>query len=205
MKILCIESKLKNLNINFSKEEINKLPKQIFLAYSIQYKDLALSIKSQLTKQGIKIIKFQQVLGCSEIKTKLPILLIGTGKFHALNLFLQTPKLFVLKDNKIILVPEHEIEQLKTKRKSALIKFLNADKIGILVSTKPGQENLKQALNLKQKLKNKGKQAFIFISDNIDTRQFENFNIDSWINTACPGLALDNTNIINYQELPNSI
>ena len=205
MKILCIESKIRNLNLDFSKEEIKKLPKQIFLAYSIQYKDLALSIKSQLEKQGIKIIKFQQVLGCSEIKTKLPILLIGTGKFHALNLFLQTPELFVLKDNKIILVPEHEIEQLKTKRKSALIKFLNADKIGILVSTKSGQENLKQALNLKQKLKNKGKQAFIFISDNIDTRQFENFNIDSWINTACPGLALDNTNIINYQELPNTV
>ena len=47
---------------------------------------------------------------------------------------------------------EQEIEQLKIKRKTALMKFLNADKIGILVSTKPGQENMKQAQKIKEKL-----------------------------------------------------
>ena len=35
----------------------------------------------------------------------------------------------------------------------------------------------------------------------IYANQFENFNIDSWINTACPGLAYDNPLIINHTEL----
>jgi 2-(3-amino-3-carboxypropyl)histidine synthase len=201
MKVLYIDSKLKNLKLELSKEEINKLPKKIFLAYSIQYKDLAKSIKSQLESSSINIAKFQQVLGCSKINTKLPVLLIGTGRFHAINLYLQAPEFFLLENNKIIKIPQQEIETIRIKRKTALMKFFNADKIGILVSTKPGQENLNQAIKIKQKLKTKGKEAYIFLSNNINTAEFENFNIDSWVNTACHGLALDNTDIINYSEI----
>jgi len=199
--ILHIPAIQKNLNITLSKQEIAKLPKTLFLAYSIQYKTLAKSIKQQLQSNKIKIQKFQQVLGCTKINTKLPILLISTGKFHAQNLFLQTPILYTLENNKIIKISNKEILRLKAKKKTALIKFLKADKIGILVSTKPGQENLNKAIKLKQKLEKKHKQSYIFISNNIDTAQFENFNIDSWVNTACPGLAFDNADIINIDEI----
>ena len=204
MKVLYIESKLKNSDINLSDSEINKLSKKIFLVYSIQYKDLAIIIKKQLQSKGIKITQFQQVLGCSKINnTKLPILLIGQARFHALNLFLQAPEIYVLDNNIIAKISENEINSLKNKRKTAQIKFLNANNIGILVSTKPGQENLNLALKLKQKLNKKGKQAFIFLSNSIDISQFENFNIDSWVNTACSGLSLDNPDIINFSEIPN--
>jgi len=37
-------------------------------------------------------------------------------------------------------VPKKDIELLKIRLKTALIKFLSAKNIGILVSTKPGQE-----------------------------------------------------------------
>jgi len=203
MKILFIESKLKNIEKStLSNKEIAKLSKKLFLAYSIQYKELAYNIAKQLKKQGIKIEKIQQVLGCSKINTNLPILLIGTGRFHAINLYLQSPIIYMLENNKIIQIPKQEIERLRAKRKTALIKFLKADNIGILVSTKPGQNQLNKATKLKQKLKKQGKNPYIFISNNIDTNQFENFQIDSWINTACPGLAIDNPNIINLTELP---
>jgi len=192
----------KNLKLALSKAEIKKLPKKLFLAYSIQYQDLAKQIKTQLEKNKIQIQKFQQVLGCSKVNTKLPILLISTGEFHAQNLYLQTPILYKLENKKIIRIPQAEINKLKAKKRTALIKFLKAERIGILVTTKPGQENLKQAEALKQKLIKKGKQAYIFISNNIDINQFENFNIDSWVNTACSGLAMDNTEIINIDELP---
>ena len=201
--ILYIPTIQKNLDIKLSKKEIAKLPKKLFLAYSIQYKHLAKSIKQQLQKNHIKIPKFQQVLGCTKISTKLPILLVSTGKFHAQNLILQSPILYKLENNKIIKIPEKEVNKLKAKKKTALIKFLKADKIGILVSTKPGQERLKDAVKLKNQLENKNKRPFIFISNNIDTNQFENFNIDSWVNTACSGLAMDNSNIINIDDLPN--
>ncbi len=200
--ILYIPAIQKNLDIKLSEIEIKKLPKTLFLVYSIQYKNLAKSIKNQLERSKIKIRGFKQVLGCTKINTKLPILLISTGRFHAQNLFSQTPILYVLENNKILKIPEKEIAKLKAKKKTALMKFLKADKLGILVSTKPGQENLDKAIKLKHKLENKGKKAFIFISNNIDIAQFENFDINSWINTACPGLAIDNPDIININELP---
>lgn len=202
MKILYIESKLKNLeDLSLSNEEIIKLPKKLFLAYSIQYKDLALVIKKQLESNKIKITNFEQVLGCSKINTKDPILLIGAGRFHAINLYLQSPEVYVLDNRTISKISEKEIEVLKQKRKAALLKFFNANNIGILVTTKPGQENLTQAIKLKKKLIQKGKNAFIFISSSIDLNQFENFNIDSWVNTACQGLSYDNSSIVNLSEI----
>ena len=200
-RILYVEAKQKNLNINLDKTEISKLPKKLFLAYSIQYKHLAENIKKQLEANKIKIEKFQQVLGCSKIKTSFPVLLISTGKFHAQNLFLQTPILYILENEKIIRVSEKDIEAQKIRKKTALIKFLKAERIGILVSTKPGQENLDKAVKLKADLEKQGKQAYIFISNNIDITQFENFPIDSWVNTACAGLAMDNSSVMNISEI----
>lgn len=201
MKVLFIESKIKNLNRDLDKSEISKLPKKLLLAYSIQYKDLALLVKKQLELNNFKITNFQQVLGCSKIQTKEPILLIGQGRFHALNLYLQAPEVFVLENNKITKIPEEEIEKAKSKKKAALLKFLSANNIGILISTKPGQENLNLAIKIKEKLEKKSKQVFLFMSNNIDISQFENFPIDSWVNTACSGLANDNPKIINYQDI----
>ena len=201
MKVLYIDSKLKNSYLFLPNEEIKKLPKKLFLAYSLQYKLLAEQIKNQLTANNIRITNFQQILGCSKIDTKEPVLLIGTGRFHAMNLFLQVPVLYIIGDNQIKQVPKEDMERLRAKRKSALIKYLKAEKIGILVSTKPGQENLEKAIELKQNLKKKGKQAYIFLSNNIDSAQFENFNIDSWVNTACSSLSIDSHEIINYDEI----
>ena len=70
MKLLYIESKLKNLETNLLKEEIAKLPKNIFLAYSIQYKAQAFKIKKQLEGNKIKVSKFEKVLGCSKLNNK---------------------------------------------------------------------------------------------------------------------------------------
>jgi len=202
--ILYIPTIRKNLDIKLYNKEIAKLPKKLFLAYSIQYKELAKQIKSQLEQNNVKIPQFQQVLGCSKVNTTLPILLVSTGKFHAQNLMLQTPILYKVENNKITRVSDKEVSKIRVKKKTALIKYLKADKIGILVSTKPGQENLDKAIKLKKQLENKNKKPFIFISNNIDISQFENFNIDSWVNTACSGIAMDNSNIINIDELPST-
>ncbi|MBS3078752.1 diphthamide synthesis protein [Candidatus Pacearchaeota archaeon] len=201
MKVLYIESKLKNLKLNLDKSEIQKLPKKLFLAYSIQYKNITLFIKKQLEANNIKITNMQQVLGCSKIQTKDPILLIGAGRFHAINLYLQAPVVYILENSRITKIPGEDIKKIEKKRKAALMNFLKAEKIGLLITTKPGQENMKIALKLKENLEKKGKNVFLFISNNIDLCQFENFPIDSWVNTACPGLANDNAKIVNYQDV----
>lgn len=201
MKILYIESKLKNINLVLSPEEMKKLPKRLFLAYSIQYKEIANYIRKALEKNKIQVIGIKQVLGCTRLNIKEPILLIGSGRFHAMNLLLQTKDIYIFENNLIIKMPYHDIESLKMKLKTSLIKFLNAENIGIITSTKPGQGNLELALKLKEKLEKKKKNVFIFISNNINIAEFENFNIDSWVNTACAGLTFDSPEIINYIEL----
>jgi diphthamide biosynthesis enzyme Dph1/Dph2-like protein len=200
VKVLYIESILKNNNIRLSDNEIKKLPKEIFLAYSIQYKPAAEYVKKQLESNGIKIIGFNQVLGCSKIITKSPILLVGSGRFHAQNLYLQAPSVYITEGNKINNISQKEIDLMKVRKNAAVSKFLNAENIGIIVCVKPGQENLKSAVLLKDQLIKKGKKAYIFASDIIDLNQFENFNICSWVNTSCPGLAYDSPSIINIDE-----
>ena len=203
MKTLFIPTIAKLPIETLPKKELSKLPKKILLVYSIQYKDLALNIKKQLISNKIKVEKTQQVLGCSKINTKLPILLISSGKFHATNTYLKSPEIYTLYNNQIEKIPQSDITQQINQRKVALVKFLSANNLGILVSTKPGQNNLTKAIKLKQTLQKKYKQKkiYIFLSNNIDTTQFENFQIGSWINTACPRITVDNNKIINYNEI----
>ena len=196
MKALFIEAKRK-LDSNLDNIDLNTLPNKIFLAYSIQYKALAEKLKNRL---GKKVAGFKQVLGCSQLKSKHPILLIGSGKFHAFNLALQGNTVYIFEGNKINKLSEKEVKKLRGKRKAALIKFLSADNIGILVSTKPGQENLKKSLILKKKLEKQDKNAHIFITDNINIEELENYNIQSWVNTACPALSFD-SRIIHLHEV----
>ncbi len=202
MKTLFIPAKIKSKANKPKILEISKkLPKNIAIAYSIQYKDIAFEIKNILS-QTHKITKLVQVLGCSKpnfSKTTQAILLIGSGKFHAIPLALEAKHpIYMLEHNKLRKISKEDIEPFKKKQKASYLKFLNADKIGILVSTKPGQQNLKKALELKKKLKNK--KSYLFISNNININEFENFGLNSWVNTACPRMDMD-SNIINIDKI----
>ena len=202
MKTLFIPAKAKS---KVNKPKIltisKRLPKEIAIAYSIQYKEQAKQIKTLLEKSH-KINSLIQVLGCS--KPKLPkttqaILLIGSGKFHATSLALETKlPVYILENTKLSKISQQEIEFLEKKQKASYLKFLHADKVGILISTKPGQQNLQKAINLKNKLK---KQSYLFIANNINTSEFENFGLNSYINTACPRMDMNSNSIINIDKI----
>jgi 2-(3-amino-3-carboxypropyl)histidine synthase len=210
---------LKTLFIHSRKEEsidkkeidslASKLPAKIGLISSIQYLHMLNSLSFELKKRGKKVFVAGQVLGCNaieaeKIKGKVDaFLLLTSGKFHALPIALKTgKKVYVWHPNAVLeAIDEGEIQNLKGKRKSALIKFLSANKIGILVSLKPGQERLNEAFKLKRDLEKKGKSAYILIADTINLQELENFSVESWVNTACPGIALHSANIINIDEI----
>lgn len=203
MKTLFIPAKIKSKANKPKILEISKkLPKNIAIAYSIQYKDIAFEIKDILSKTH-KITKLVQVLGCSKpnfSKNTKAILLISSGKFHAIPLGIETKlPIYILEHNILRKISKQDIESFKKKQKASYLKFLNADKIGILVSTKPGQQNLKKALELKKKIKNK--KSYLFISNTIDVNEFENFGLSSWVNTACPRLDMDHSSIINRDKI----
>ena len=202
MKTIFIPAKVKSKVNNSRILEISKqLPKNIVIAYSIQFQDIALQIKQILSKTHT-IIQFVQVLGCSKInfqKNAQAILLIGNGRFHAISLALETKlPIYLLDKDKLERISEKDMNNLKLKQKASYLKFLNADRIGILISTKSGQQRLKRALELKNKIKDK--KIYFFLADNINSNEFENFNLDSWINTACPRLDMDHS-IINISRL----
>ncbi len=218
MKTLFIPAKIKS-KVNKQKIlEISKeLPKNISIAYSIQYKDVAFEIKNILSfgsqrrangkftslSKKHKITKLIQVLGCS--KPTFPedtkaILLISSGKFHAISLAIESKlPIYILEYNQLRKISKKDIESFKKKQKVSYVKFLSADNVGILVSTKSGQQNLKKALDFKKTLKEK--KSYLFISNNIDTREFENFGLNSWVNTACPRLDMENNSIINIDKI----
>lgn len=202
MKTLFIPAKVKS-EINEKKIQSLKLPKNIAIAYSIQYKDIASKIKQILSKKH-NITKLIQVLGCSNSrfpKQTQAILLISSGKFHTIALATESKiPVYILENNKLTRISEKDIEFFKKKQKASYLKFLHSKRIGILVSTKPSQENLKKAIELKSKIKDK--ETYLFISNNINTQEFENFpEIQSWINTACPRMDIENNSIINVRNI----
>lgn len=200
MKTLFIPAKI---NIEINKEKIKSLttslPKNIAIAYSIQYKNIAEQIKSILP---INITQITQVLGCSKpkfSKSTEAILLIGSGGFHALSLALETKlPIYILEKDKLTKISKREIEQYEKQKKATYLKFLHADRVGIFISTKPGQENLKRAINLMNKIKNKT--FYLFFGDNFNSAELENFPIQSWVNTACPRLDMD-FSVMNISDL----
>lgn len=204
MKTLFIETRKKNKEADITALLNSSLPKALFICYSIQYKDLAKDISSKLKARGFIIKGLKQVLGCTKLKTKYPILLVSDGKFHSLNLGLQNNSpIYIYSNLKLEELDKAEIDKIRKTRRTAYLNFLNEKEVGIIISTKPGQCKLKQAEKIKEQLEKKGKELFMFISNNINVSELENFPLKIWINTACPGLSYDSTRIINLNEIEN--
>ena len=101
-------------------------------------------------------------------------------------------------NKKLSKLEDSEVIKYAKRRKGALLKFHNADNIGIIVSLKPGQKNLTLAKELEKQTK---KIAHIFITDTLNISDLENFPfIDCWVNTACPRLS-DDILMVNIDEL----
>ena len=94
-----------------------------------------------------------------------------------------------------------EFEEVKLKKKVALMKLGSARKVGVIVSTKEGQNHLQgEVVNLKKKLESEGKEVYLFLCNEV--KDLENFPfIEAWINTACPRIADDVSGMINLRDL----
>ena len=63
---------------------------------------------------------------------------------------------------------------------------------GIIIGSKVGQQRIDLAFKIKKKLEAKKKKSYIFISNNFNPSFLESFrNIDCFISTACPRIAID--------------
>ncbi len=218
MKTLWLEARA-NKTFLLSKEVIKALPKELALFTTVQYINSFEAIKAQLEKAGIKVhiidgkhTKYSgQILGCETIKCDVPAFLyVGDGLFHPQALMMQNEKPVFAYDPRtetLVIIDEKDIEKTKKKIKGAILKFLTADEIGVIITTKPGQNRLKDAEKLKQKIEAKGKTCYFFLCDNVDFSQLENFPfVEVWVNTACPRIAIDeyekfNKPVVNIDDV----
>jgi 2-(3-amino-3-carboxypropyl)histidine synthase len=184
-------------------EEVNRkiVEKKLAIYYSNQFIEVANTLSKKVNKE---IVSKMQVLGCSNPKF-VPeveaILIIGQGKFHSVSLAYESKlPTYILENGKITKISSEEIEKMEKQEKGAFLKYLHSETVGILVSTKPGQQQLKKATEFKKNLKEK--KSYVFISNDLNTSEFENFGIDCWINSACPRMDLNDSRIINLNKIP---
>ncbi len=179
--------------------------KKIGLVSSLQFIDTIETARSFLEKNGKKImvgkgkgIKYPgQILGCNisspmEIEKDVDCFIsIGSGRFHPLGLVLETEKpvfLLNLEQGKMENISDFRDKFLK-QRYVAQSLFKDAKRVGILVSTKPGQFNIKLAEKLKKKL---DKKCWVFVFDEIVPQKLEGMELDAYVNTACPRIVIEN-------------
>jgi len=135
-----------------------------------------------------------QVLGCSiEKYSGLDfILYVGDGLFHPIALSLKNVvpiHTFNPISNSVGLITEDMKKRYQQRTLIGIKKFYMSNKIGILVSTKPGQMLLNKAIDLCNSLE---KECYILLSDDIEFDNLENFPfIECYVNTACPRISYD--------------
>jgi 2-(3-amino-3-carboxypropyl)histidine synthase len=197
------------------KEDFSELDvfngKKISIAGTIQYIDLIPPIKKYLEKNKNKVFLKKgafyegHVIGCNpsafDLKADI-LILLADGKFHGMNnALILDREIFVFNLNKLEKISLEDLKKQKQKTKAKKVKFLSSDKVGLIVSTKQGQ-NLKNFKELAKRIEKLKKEVYIFETDNINISELENFpNIQLWINTACYGLGLDDPRIVNLQDI----
>ena len=202
VKTIFVPAKVKDIDLSV----LNKLKikeKKIGLISAIQYVDYLKEAKNILEKKGYNVSVAGQMVGCNAsnaLRLKVDaFVFIGSGEFHPLELVKVTKEIYFVNpfSGKVSKFSKEELTKLENQLKGKIKKYLMADKIGILVSTKPGQEHLKNALYFAE---NCGKEAYVFLANEIDVNKLEDFNdIEMWVNSSCP--RLEGTNIVSMRDV----
>jgi 2-(3-amino-3-carboxypropyl)histidine synthase len=143
-----------------------------------------------------------QILGCdvgssTSIDGQVDVhLYFGGGFFHPLGALLSTTKPFLVIDpfaGKVEFVDKLR-EQYRKRSRGKVLAALKATRFGVMFSTKNGQQNMQLAKVLKQRIESEGLDAQILTANTFDFDSLNNMmEFDAFVNTACPRLAIDDT------------
>ncbi len=182
---------------------------KIGLVTTIQHLNVLDDIKSLLIENGHEVLikkgvgtKEGQVLGCNFSAIKdIPadaFLFVGSGNFHSLGIKLFTEKPVFIADpymNEVRNIDEFTDRILRI-RFAKIIKAKEAQKFGIIVSSKKGQFRLDLAKKLKDLITQNGKEALLLMLDNISPDLLLPYmELDAFVVTACPRVAIDDANM----------
>jgi 2-(3-amino-3-carboxypropyl)histidine synthase len=141
-----------------------------------------------------------QIIGCDYSNAKImtdqidAFLFVGSGKFHAMGISLATSKPTIVADpyEERAFSVEGEAEKTRRQRMTNVSEAKRAQIFGIIVGLKPGQTRLQRAVEIKNKLQDKGRKTVVFALKEITPEALMQFpTIDAFVNTACPRIVLD--------------
>jgi len=205
-----------------TKEEITKIAKNIDSELAnkratfvgpIQYKKVIDLLEKEV--KNIIVVKTKtsgllqagQILGCDTsilgpIQKEIDaIVYIGDGNFHISAI---TQNIQIYKLEGLDVVKYEQKDNLKKKIMNEYI-FKEAQNVGIIVTSKTGQNNYKVAESIYDGLKKQGKKPYLLIADFISYDKIIGLKLDCLINTACPRITDDKENykipIINYKDV----
>ncbi len=132
-----------------------------------------------------------QVLGCNFQAARATgaeeILYVGTGLFHPIGVQLATKARVIALDPYTGTAQEVDASRLIRRRFAVMEKARDAGSIGVIVSTKSGQ----QRLDLARRLVRLSDRAVLVTMREVCPDELLNLGFDCYVNTACPRLAYD--------------
>jgi len=195
--------------------------KTLGLSYSVQHHEDIPKVIEFYKKQGKQVILSQKkgyaayeghVVGCEyrglkAIEEQVDAFLIIGNQFHSMGAVLSVNKPVILLDvyNSEITDQTNLRDKIIKQRAVSISKLKEAKSIGVLQEIKLGQ-NFGPSKLLMQKLKKAGKQAILITISEITPDKLMNFyNIDAFIELACPRIAIDDfakykKPILTYKE-----
>jgi len=194
---------------------------RIGLSYSIQHKQDIDEVIKFYEDNGKKVILSDKlgfaaykghVIGCEyrglkEIENEIDCFVVIGNNFHSMGAAIAVEKPVFLID-----VYNDEVKEMKgirdkviKQRAVSIEKLKNAEKVGVIVEIKPGQK-FGSGKDIMKKLKEKNKEAVLISMSELTNEKLMNFyNIDCFIELACPRIAIDDFSkyektIVTYRE-----
>ena len=189
-----------------SLKELKKF-KKISLSYSIQHRHDIENIKKFYEKNGKEVFLSKKqglveyeghIVGCQyrglqSIEKDVDAFIVIGNNFHSMGAALTVDKPVILIDvyNDEVRNMEGLKDKILKQRVISIEKLREAKNVGIIIEIKPGQKFGSPKL-LINKLKEKGKNPIVITMSELTPDKIMNFyNIDAFIELACPRIAID--------------
>lgn len=190
--------------------------KTIGLSYSIQHRHDIENVKAFYEKHGKEVLLSKKIgavayeghiVGCQyaglkAIEKKVDAFVIIGNNFHSMGAALSVEKPVILLDvyNNEVRDMSETREKILRQRAVSIQKLKDAKNVGIIVEVKPGQK-FGSPKYLVDRLKEQGKNVIVITIDELTPDKIMNFyNIDAFIELACPRIAVD-----DFSKYPRTI
>jgi len=159
------------------------------------------SLSPIIGKQSRRTGADGQILGC-DLSVGMILadrvdsyLYIGDGMFHPLGLALTTKKPVIVANPALNKVLKQEVTEMKNQllkqRYATIASAMEAQRVGIVVGLKLGQNRIRLAQRLKERAEKNGLTTYYIAANNLQPDRLDYLDVDCYVSTACPRVALD--------------